>query len=141
MSVRGREGRWAATRLRLEQDIQQFIELYAGSNRPPASVDFTAYGSSAYVRYNYFKNIQTFVFARVVIREENRSQGIFRHLLACAELCAQANGYDRIAVECVLNKRLQDFLKRRGYKPDPHSTALTNSTNPTFYLQLNKGPQ
>jgi histone acetyltransferase (RNA polymerase elongator complex component) len=116
MSIRGREGRHAATKLKFEQELTDFI---VNTRFWPVSCnrEINAYGSTLYVRHIYTDTLGDILYiARIHIRAENQHQGLFTHTLNIAERTAQSENYAKIVVENVQSERLGDFLRRRGYK-------------------------
>lgn len=135
MTIRGREGRLAATKLKFEQELGEIIE-YATSSIAPATSNrlIAAYGSEVYVRvYNHPQKGFCLDIARIQIRQENQHQGIFSYFLHKAEQLCESFGIRYIKVENVLNEKLGDFLQRRGYN------AIRDDANvPSYWFEVQR---
>jgi GNAT superfamily N-acetyltransferase len=74
---------------------------------------------------------QTFDVANITVEEAHRGKGLFTWWLGILETEAKhVYDYDGIYVENVLNDRLREFLRQRGY------TSVGDPTLPSFYLKF-----
>lgn len=135
MSIRGREGRLAATKFDLSDKAVDFIERHIGTE-VPKNEWLRAYGSEVFVRiYPHPAHGTCFDIANVQIRQENQRQGIFRHFLAEVEKICWSSGVFWIKIENVNHPGLAQFLRKRGY-----TEFRDDAQVPSFRWNVNKGP-
>lgn len=101
--------------------LNQLIEAYEvmGKGRPYCDLAKGIEGyedSRPYFWTRHMSKSGRICFANIVLPEEVRGQGIFTQLLAYIE--ANPHDFTGVEVEQVFEPRLQDYLRRLGWKDD-----------------------
>lgn len=135
MSIKGREGRLAATRWALVDLGTKFIEESFDSSMPQNQW-LEAYGSKIYVRfYHHPVKQEMFDIANISIRQENQRQGIFTYFLTEMEKLCWSYRIHFVRVENVSHPGLARFLGKRGYQPIRDDGGLSS-----YEFRIKHGP-
>jgi hypothetical protein len=135
------------------------LKMFDGLEKGPRNQSFFLPEGEMYVRQGYDEGLggRTFEIARIDFKEGLRGRGAFTNYLGLIEKEAgarsESEGYQAVVVEQVHNKRLAEFLVRRGYKNTvelidinnqlpPHiRDLLFKNAQPTFFLRVGENPQ